>query len=455
MKKIHPSAKTNFNNKSLEVLNAIVKKQVLVKNQKHNNNLVDIYPQYNIPFDSIIPKTLKNYEIDSDGNKTGFYFNFDDELVGLNGTSYELMCNIVDRIKNLEPFKETLSLKFIKACFEDWLINQYKTNIEPIPFITFLTENAKKNIKDQTIIVPISKLVVNKDIVLGNTTIKPFSRHWYQELKNKTSKDKKGKDKDDLDVFFKKLKNKHVGYAVMEYKCKSEPELATEKAFQEAERSINLLGIFSRHILSPNTKSHCRVYGSDNFESVCCLELSNCQEVISYSTIAVGNDSQGTIWQLDNEEFELCQKMNFNIVSKLLIADSLSEYKQRVLNSLLIYSRAAFTADPMEKLIFTLSSLESFLLKNKSEPIQQNLADRFAFYLTEDSEYRISIVNKVKSIYSIRSDYLHHGLSSTETYELKYFLKTTFDFYYVVLSNIDKFKSKESFFNYIDKLKYQ
>jgi hypothetical protein len=60
----------------------------------------------------------------------------------------------------------------------------------------------------------------------------------------------------------------------------------------------------------------------------------------------------------------------------------------------------------------------------------------------------------VKEVYALRSDYLHHGLTKNRGAMLKDFFKQVFAFYYVVLSDIDRYSTKAEFFNFIDEMKY-
>jgi hypothetical protein len=62
------------------------------------------------------------------------------------------------------------------------------------------------------------------------------------------------------------------------------------------------------------------------------------------------------------------------------LEDKLSRFKQRVRSSILAYSKGITLHDINDRLVYTLSSLEGLLLKNSSEPIQQNLGERMAFY---------------------------------------------------------------------------
>ena len=451
---VHPNAEENFNNKALEVLAAINSKQEEDETDKKLVSPIEMYPQFNITVDQIVPGSFRTWDTNSEGNKTAFYFDHGGKWFGVSGSSFGLMCEVIEGVKNLEVFKDILGLDFVTEQFQNWLVSKYLSTDSSVDFIAYLKKSAHDQVEDRTVLVPISNLVISNTVEFGNVSLKPLSRSWFKSLRNRSLSNPELEDAEGIENYFDEIKNKHVGYAVMEISVFSEPSLATERAIIEAERSAKLLGLYSPHCTSINTKSHCKIYGSGDVESVTCYQVYGDYGFIGSQKSVSVDTAEGNLWILDQGEMKWCKERNFEVVSKLLREENLCEYEQTVLNSLLIYSRAAFTSDAMEKLVFTLSALESFLLKNKSEPIQQNLADRFAYYITRTPEYRASLVSEIKEVYAIRSDYLHHGLNSNESKKLMSFFTQVFGFYYVVLSNINQFSSKKDFFDFIDRLKY-
>ena len=111
------------------------------------------------------------------------------------------------------------------------------------------------------------------------------------------------------------------------------------------------------------------------------------------------------------------------------------------------------TSEPLEKLVYTLSALETALLKNENEPIQQNLADRIALFIGDGLEHRKKIVGSVKTVYGIRSKYLHHGNSSSELDELSEFFRYVWVFFVLLLGCTRKYQSKAEFIEAIDDMK--
>jgi hypothetical protein len=83
----------------------------------------------------------------------------------------------------------------------------------------------------------------------------------------------------------------------------------------------------------------------------------------------------------------------------------------------------------------------------------RNLAERIAFFVSQDGSERKRIIARVRAAYGFRSNYLHHGEAAEEYEEIKEFLLTTWGFYSQVLANWMQFKERLQFVNTIDDVK--
>src|SRR5690242_9805756 len=89
--------------------------------------------------------------------------------------------------------------------------------------------------------------------------------------------------------------------------------------------------------------------------------------------------------------------------SNLLTNQNLNPFEKKVLDALFIYARCTTTKDIADKLVYILVALESIFLRNNTEPIQQNLAERIAFFIEKTIEGRRDVIKTVRMTYSIRS----------------------------------------------------
>jgi len=64
-----------------------------------------------------------------------------------------------------------------------------------------------------------------------------------------------------------------------------------------------------------------------------------------------------------------------------LALDRSTEFCRSLYDALILYSRQAVAVEVSDKLVFTLSALESMLLRDGNEPIQKTLGERMAFLI--------------------------------------------------------------------------
>lgn len=116
--------------------------------------------------------------------------------------------------------------------------------------------------------------------------------------------------------------------------------------------------------------------------------------------------------------------------------------QQRLFDALLIYSRNNISKEPYEKLIFCLVAVESMLLRNSSENIQEHIGERMAFMLGRSPQERIEIEALVKRVYEIRSKFVHHGQQPTEMDTLAKFMEKVWVLFFDLVLRRSQFETK-------------
>jgi hypothetical protein len=228
----------------------------------------------------------------------------------------------------------------------------------------------------------------------------------------------------------------------------AEPDQASVYAIEEAQQITSVLGIFSGATLIPDVKCIMTIKGSENIEQATIFfEIDKDKFQMSSSII---DRSPVRYWRLGQNEIIEIRKIGLDKISSLLASESPTNFEKSVLNSVFLYSKSAFTAYPVEKVVYMLSSLESILLKNENEPIQQNLAERVAVFTARKLEDRKFIIKTIKSVYGLRSGYLHHGHTSSELKLITDFMKQVWVFFLQLLANVERFRTREDFVNAID-----
>jgi hypothetical protein len=185
------------------------------------------------------------------------------------------------------------------------------------------------------------------------------------------------------------------------------------------------------------------------------LEFNRKQGQVFKFESAIAEKATSMTMRLSKKDIDEIQTIGLSKISVLLTKKQLSPFEKQILHSILLYAKATFTSDPTEKIIYIVTSLESLLLKTETEPIQQNLSDRFSIFYGKDIDEKKELIKTIKEIYSIRSKYLHHGQSKSELEIISSFLWHVRLFYLRLLHFTDKYTSKEDFLTAIDDQKYQ
>ncbi len=262
--------------------------------------------------------------------------------------------------------------------------------------------------------------------------------------------DKENKDR--LLKFFDNIKENYQGLACVVMTIDVEPEYAFQYAIEEAQRITAILGIFSRGTWVPNVKCVSNIKGSEYIASATVFSRYGEDNNFQMNTMEI-EKQPSMYWKLTQEDIINIKKWALDNISSLLSTPSPSQFEISVLNSIYLYSKSAFTDEPIEKIVYMLTSLESILLENSTEPIQQNLSERMALFISKELEERKKIIKIIKSIYGIRSGYLHHGNSSSELEDIAKFMEYVWHFFVALIDNADKFSTKKDFLSVIEDLK--
>jgi hypothetical protein len=160
--------------------------------------------------------------------------------------------------------------------------------------------------------------------------------------------------------------------------------------------------------------------------------------------------SGGTFWHLDAGWIREIRELGLDKMSAVLTSQHRSEFQQVVLDAWLLYSRCSLESSPEGKLIYVLSALESLLLRNSQEPIQENLAHRLAFLLTTNVDERKQIIRTVKDTYSLRSRFVHHGAGIEDYDKVQNFLRLVSHFFLGLAERTERFVTREEFLEDIE-----
>jgi Apea-like HEPN len=442
--KIHPSAAINFNTKADELISLIEEFPKLEVRQSSFPSDLHIAASFT---EKDIIGDIEEATSDYLGNTVARFFYFGRKKLGLNEENYRNLRDLAERIQSLPTIRSMLSCKFIEKALFSYISKKYKKMDIADFFIEYLNSEAQTVVKTITSWIPIANLEVQCAFPISNSEICPLSKalidKWQSRFESLI-----GEDKGDVIKLFEKIRKDNQGLASIVTIIEAEPEYASDYALEEAQKITAILGIFSGATLIPNLKCISNIKGSENVAHST-IFLEDIEDNLKISN-GIVDSSSSKFWRLGQREIIEIRKTGLDKISSLLTLSSPKDFEKSVLNSIFLYSKSAFTADPVEKVVHMLSSLESILLKNENEPIQQNLAERIAVFTAQELNERKFIIKTIKSVYGIRSRYLHHGHTSSELKLISDFMMQVWMFYIQILANVDRFRDKNEFINSID-----
>ena len=441
---IHPSAASNFNDKAGGLIKLI--EEFPKEKERGDSFPSELHVAASITEKDIIGE-IEVATSDYRGNTIQRYFHFNERKFGLSEKNYRLLFELAERIQSLPAVRSTLSLSFVEKKLFTWISDKYKDINVPDLFIEYLNSEAEAVVKTITSWIPIANLEVQSAFAISKSEIRPFSKALIDKWAGKIES-LEGENKDNASKLFEKIRKDYQGLAAVVTTITSEPEYATDYALEEAQKITSVFGIFSRATLMPDIKCVSSIKGSEYIaQSTTFIEGD---EDNFQMTSCIIDQSSAKYWRLGQGDIIEIQKTGLDTISSLLASDSPTEFEKSTLNAIFLYSKAAFTADPVEKVVYMLSSLESILLKNENEPIQQNLAERLAVFTAQELPKRKAIIKMIKSVYGVRSRYLHHGHTSSELQLISDFMMQVWIFYIQLLAKVTRFRTQEEFVTAID-----
>ncbi len=393
-----------------------------------------------------------NSVIDGYGNTIQRFFYKNNRKFGFSKTNYKKIIKIVEALHKNNMINKTLSYSFIEKVLFEWIKEKYDNESLKLNFIEYLDNQATKNVKSMTLWIPIASLEIEHSFSFANSTISTLSQKMIEDGFHLSEITNQNNQK--LLDSCNKIKKNYQGLACVVININAEPDYAFKYAIEESRRITSILGIFSEGILIPNRKCISNIKGSECIAQATVFSKDYKNNSLSIESRLIEDSSKG-FWRITKQEISNIKELALDDLSLLLTIEKPNKFQESILTSIFLYSKCAFTDKPIEKIVYLLTSLESILLKNETEPITQNLSERMALFISSKIEERKKIIKIVKSIYSFRSAYLHHGNSSSELEQISFFMEYAQVFFVTLLKNSNNFTTKEAFVSSIDDLKYK
>lgn len=443
---IHPDAQNNFNEKAQALIRCI--NDIPIPQTLRNKSFdPDIYVKMHLTDKDIIGE-ISMGAVDFLGEQVAFYFMDGQKQVGIEGNNYRSLRKLAESVFKIEDVRKAISLKTIEKMICDWLKEKY-LNKDLVCFSKYFLSKAKELVSEVSVWAPISNLCIQEPSRIGKVIFRPITRDVIDEWERQRIEG--AQDKEGIKKIVEKDLRPFQGYAAATLKLTSERERAKELIIEEGNRTLSFLRIFTLAVIHPQVVSYFGIWGTAHIDGAHIVYLKNIKEYNGLTKLTLGPPPRTEI--LNKEIVDKFFQIGLGTIDRLLNSDSPSAFSNDVLNALLLYSRAALSRDAADKLIWIFAALESVLLGNTSEIIQQNLAERVAFLIGKSVNDRKQIVKNVRNVYSLRSAFIHHGTSVADFEVLEQFMLNAWHTIIQLISTAEKFKSKDDFISRLEERK--
>jgi hypothetical protein len=371
-----------------------------------------------------------------------------DGVVGIDDQGVRDLDKLAQLARSFLHAKTSTSDQFLRQVAIDWLQQRFRGETAE-PLSDLLRSRLESAVALRTVMIPIANLCLEDTLPFGPIELRVITAEMMASLRQSYLSKLAPADPLQFEAWFTRLQQKTQGLAAATMTIEADELTACELCLERAEQAIALLRVMHPVNSSPHTALYVRPLGSENIESY----LAYCYEAGNYD----GHREHArwpypSFWEIRKEEHN--EQFLQHLIA-LFGAQERSDFQRRLFDALLIYSRNNIAKEPADKLIFCLVAIESMLLKDPSEAIQDNIAERMAYLLGGTTEERLEIVSLVKDTYAIRSKFVHHGQRPTDMDTLARFMMKAWLLFIHLLLNMSTVKTKDEMIETLKRLKYK
>jgi hypothetical protein len=388
------------------------------------------------------------------GRTIARYFEYEGRRFGLEAEKYEALARFSESIQKTKAFRDLASTKWVEDRILDWMTTKFAG--EAVPTLgDYLAERCEEDVKEHEIWFPVSHLSVESELPFGNVVFRTITKEMMDRWEEDMQGAKEGHDAAyaaKLDMYLARKRADLQGLAAATAKVYAEPRRAYEVALRESERAVAALRIYQvAATTTPEVTSYCALLGRENVEGIKHLEMED-DRVRRWYERPVGKPVLH--WHLSDDDIrKYTETFGFDQVSRLLRLKSRTKFQETLLDALLLYSRSTREKDLAGKLVYTLVAMESVLLRNDTEPIQQNVGERMAFIIANTVEERQETIRNLKAAYRLRSRFVHHGHTIEERETVWRFMINAWALFTTLPKASQRFETKEELIDHLEAIK--
>lgn len=449
---LHPEAAKSFNAKAEALLTKVAPDPNMPRPRQRGSFVPDIV--IHEMSEDAVQEVLATGYVNSLGREIAKTFPHGSGMLGLFGENYKDLVRLAEAVQKVKTLRDKVSVELLTDLIFEWIAGRHSRSTDA-QMTGYILGECERRLLELEIWLPVAMLHIQSDIKIGRVTLRTISKEmidaWHGPMIERLNSEFGGVEPR-AQLSLDEERSELQGLAAATVKLHAEPGRASEIAHEEAEMALAMLRFFSPANRLPEVVSYCTLLGKEHVEETKELVVQDAR-VINFSVGPVNPASP--FWTLHNRFIEEINNAGLVVLSGLLLQEKRTEFQEALLDSLRLYSKCALAKEPADKLIAILVALESMLLKDGNEPIQQNLAERIAFLFEASAGERLEMKRKVIKAYGLRSSFIHHGrgISTDEMDALREFMMVAWTSFYALIRLSHTLETKAEMFDKIEERK--
>jgi len=334
----------------------------------------DTHIQANVTSEDIIGEVVVSFS-DVTGTRIAHFYPDGDKTLGLAEDNLRQAREIAKRIWCRREVRDHLSAETVEELLLEW-VGAAARGHPTEPLAQRINQVLAERVNEVSVWVPIEATLIEGELQFADSTLMMLSR---ADLDGAFDAAFRDRGFNQVEQYREKLHRDWAGKAVMRFSFCAESKRAHELALQKAETYMTVLQFYSFSATSFLLTSHAAPAGHRPYRMKRSI-------VVGPSTFqrSAGIAEPSSWLQITSAYRAQMEKMGLMVLSSLAQATA-CEYEERLLEALLIYGRACYQFEPVDKLLQIMTAIEMFALRNDGEPIMTSVADRIALAITDNS----------------------------------------------------------------------
>jgi hypothetical protein len=348
--------------------------------------------------------------------------------VGFVGPGYTKLEALAKAMRKTEPFASMAGLAFLIDHLFAWGLYRHD-NRGATGVADFVTAVLKSAATELDVIVPISDLHIQSELELGDVLISTFPKSFFEQFEMRQVTDTA--EATAHQEWCRKTRAEFQGLAAARVRVYAEPKRAPAH--------------FDSRIVS---RIDCWGYAPQRSGTVFLADQSGRCTNISKGLI----DPPGPM-TLDDQALSFLLGAGLTELRQIVSKAQRSDLEEAILAGVLLFGRGALTPDLRQRLVWYCAALESVLLRNTTESITQNLAERLAIGAYATLTERKQAISDVRAAYDLRSRFMHHGFDVEDGDVVVRFARHGLRLFLQLAKNATRFQTSAQFFEYVEAVK--